>query len=162
MGAFAIIVRRSDRDRFRFAQGDFISDVAGWSLIEETAPHTFRLCRFSESAVPISIRKITREESNVRRNVLMKTIGAVRLWLGLSLFSVYALAQISPCDLNQDGTTNATDVQLAINMTVGAVPCTANIGGSGVCNAAIVQRVINAALGEDASPVQGPSRTWCR
>jgi hypothetical protein len=34
-------------------------------------------------------------------------------------------------------------------MTIGITPCgaTTNIGGAGVCNAAVVQRVINAALG---------------
>jgi hypothetical protein len=32
-------------------------------------------------------------------------------------------------------------------MTLGISPCTVNIGGQGVCNAAVVQRVINAALG---------------
>jgi hypothetical protein len=53
----------------------------------------------------------------------------------------------SPCDLNQDGVVNTVDVQLSINMTLGMVPCTANIGGAGVCNIAVIQRVINAALG---------------
>jgi len=77
----------------------------------------------------------------------MRRRRTVGLWVGLSLFSCAAWAQISPCDLNQDGTVNAADVQLAINMALGSVPCTANIGGAGVCNVAIVQRVINAAMG---------------
>jgi hypothetical protein len=58
-----------------------------------------------------------------------------------------ASAAISPCDLNQDGVVNLTDVQLSVNMTLGLVPCTANIGGAGVCNIAVIQRVVNAALG---------------
>jgi hypothetical protein len=45
------------------------------------------------------------------------------------------------------GTVDAADVQSIINMTLGISPCTVNIGGAGVCNAAVVQRVINAALG---------------
>jgi hypothetical protein len=32
-------------------------------------------------------------------------------------------------------------------MSLGIAPCTANLGGAGICNAAVVQRVINAALG---------------
>jgi hypothetical protein len=58
-----------------------------------------------------------------------------------------AQASISPCDLNKDGVVNASDVQLAIDMSLGSIPCTADINGAGVCNAAIVQRVINAARG---------------
>ena len=78
----------------------------------------------------------------------MRTISAVGLWAGLSLLSIPVCAQISPCDLNQDGTVNAADVQLAINMALGSVPCNANIAGAGVCNVAILQRVINAAMGQ--------------
>ncbi len=58
-----------------------------------------------------------------------------------------AQTSFSPCDLNQDGTVNAADVQLAVNMALGVMPCSAQIGGLGVCNVAVVQRVINAALG---------------
>lgn len=51
------------------------------------------------------------------------------------------------CDLSQDGVVNVVDVQLAINMSLGLLPCTANISGPGVCNVIVVQRVTNAALG---------------
>lgn len=52
------------------------------------------------------------------------------------------------CDLAAPyGTVDAADVQAAINMTLGISPCTANISGAGVCTVAVVQRVINAALG---------------
>jgi hypothetical protein len=51
------------------------------------------------------------------------------------------------CDLNHDGVTSVVDVQLAVNMSLGTIPCTANINGSGVCAVTTVQRVINAALG---------------
>ena len=66
---------------------------------------------------------------------------------GLLAGPLAAQTSFSPCDLNQDGIVNAADVQLAINMTLGVMPCSAQIGGTGVCNVAIVQRVINAALG---------------
>jgi hypothetical protein len=53
----------------------------------------------------------------------------------------------SSCDLNGDGLVNATDVQLAINATVGLTVCPAsNLTLSG-CNVVVVQRVVNAALG---------------
>ena len=51
------------------------------------------------------------------------------------------------CDLNQDGVVNVLDVQLAINMSTGLAPCTANIAGPGVCNWVTIQRVITASLG---------------
>jgi hypothetical protein len=57
------------------------------------------------------------------------------------------VAQTSACDLNQDTSTNVADVQLGVNMTIGLVPCTANISGPGICNVVVVQRVVNAALG---------------
>jgi hypothetical protein len=53
----------------------------------------------------------------------------------------------SACDLNSDASVNVVDVQLAVNMTLGTTPCTANIYGTGVCNVVVVQRVTNAALG---------------
>jgi hypothetical protein len=74
---------------------------------------------------------------------------------------------LSACDLNKDGTTNVVDGQVAINMTLGITPCTANIAGNGVCNSTVVQRVVNAALGLACvtdSPVPPPSHsvslTW--
>jgi hypothetical protein len=44
------------------------------------------------------------------------------------------------------GTIDVADVQAAINMAIGASPCTTNLGGGLICNVAVVQRVINAAL----------------
>src|ERR1019366_1425804 len=37
------------------------------------------------------------------------------------------------CDLNHDGVNSVLDVQLAVNMSLGLIPCTANINGPGVC-----------------------------
>ena len=64
---------------------------------------------------------------------------------GLFLFSAFAWAQ-SACDLNADAAANVIDVQLATNMALGT-PCTAKIIGAGFCNATVVNRVRDAALG---------------
>lgn len=54
----------------------------------------------------------------------------------------------SRCDLNQDGAVNIVDVQLAADMDLGVLTCTADIDGAGVCNSTVVQRVVNTALGQ--------------
>ena len=64
-----------------------------------------------------------------------------------STASFKAASVSSPCDLDRDGLVNMNDVQLAVNMALGLAPCTANIAGVGVCNIAVVQRVVNATLG---------------
>lgn len=73
------------------------------------------------------------------------------LQLGLlAVVPVLAWSQgVNACDIAAPfGSVDAGDVQAIINMTIGiTTPCSVNIGGSGVCNAAVVQRVINAALG---------------
>jgi hypothetical protein len=57
------------------------------------------------------------------------------------------LAQASSCDLNHDGSVDASDVQSAINQTLGTAACTGDLVGTGSCTVVDVQRVINAALG---------------
>jgi hypothetical protein len=64
------------------------------------------------------------------------------------------------CDLNQDGVVNVVDVQLATNMYLGLIPCTATIDGPGVCNAIVVQRVITAATGGTCVVNHYVSLTW--
>lgn len=102
--------------------------------------------------------------SNARRSpgfrAIHKTWHILALVAGLS--SVSAWAQVSPCDLNGDGAINIADVQLAVNMSVGAATCTANIMGAGVCNVVVVQRVVNAALGQACVIGSGHSAslTW--
>lgn len=77
----------------------------------------------------------------------------------LLCFGSPAQAQITSCDLNQDGTVNQTDATLAVDMTLGKQPCTASLNGTGICNAVTVQRVVNAGLGQpclvDATLPQG-------
>ena len=54
---------------------------------------------------------------------------------------------VNACDLTRDGAVDFSDVDLAVKMALGTVPCTANIEGAGVCNTAVVQRVVHATLG---------------
>ena len=68
---------------------------------------------------------------------------------GLFLSYSSARAQTySACDLNQDGQVNIVDVQLATNMVLGVIPCTATVEAPGVCDLVVVQRITNAALGQ--------------
>jgi hypothetical protein len=79
----------------------------------------------------------------VMRSAFLPAVAA-----GLVFFPAPAPAQVNACDLAAPyGAIDVADVQAAINMSLGVQPCTANIGGAGVCNVAVVQRVINAALG---------------
>jgi hypothetical protein len=51
-------------------------------------------------------------------------------------------------DLNGDGVTNVTDVQMATNQAAGAVACfSGDVNRDGACNVSDVQLVINRALG---------------
>jgi hypothetical protein len=85
------------------------------------------------------------------------------LTAGLFFFSISTWAQTNPCDLNGDGRVDATDVQAAINMSVGVSTCAANIAGPNVCNVIVVQRVINASMGGSCLTSSGlhvVSVTW--
>lgn len=84
--------------------------------------------------------------------------------VGLLLFSaVSTLAQtaVNRCDLNADGVVNKADVDLATNMSVGTASCTASVIAPGVCNVAMVQRVINATTGACVTgTVRSATLTW--
>jgi hypothetical protein len=54
---------------------------------------------------------------------------------------------VSACDLNADGVVNAIDTQIAVDMSLGLAPCTADVVGPGICNSTVVQDVVTAALG---------------
>lgn len=64
------------------------------------------------------------------------------------------------CALSGDATVSAVDVQLAINMALGLTACNTNIDGAGVCNVVVVQRVIDAALGEGCNTNHWVSLSW--
>lgn len=54
----------------------------------------------------------------------------------------------SACDINNNGSTNVTDVQLCANQAIGVTPCgSADINDDTRCDVIDVQRVVNAALG---------------
>jgi hypothetical protein len=54
----------------------------------------------------------------------------------------------SVCDLNNDSSTNVSDVQLCANQAIGVIGCTTgDINHDTSCNVVDVQRVVNAALG---------------
>jgi hypothetical protein len=73
--------------------------------------------------------------------------GLVVAALLLSSASSWAQGALNACDLNADGVVNVLDVQLAINMDLGVLICTADIEGYNVCNSDVVNRVLTAALG---------------
>jgi hypothetical protein len=56
-------------------------------------------------------------------------------------------ASFSPCDVNHDGLTNSTDVNLEIQSALGSAACTNDVNKDGVCNVLDVQLIINAAVG---------------
>ena len=57
---------------------------------------------------------------------------------------------LNSCDLVAPfGTIDSNDVQAAVNMSIGITsPCTASVAGPNTCNAIVVQRVVNASLGQ--------------
>ena len=57
-------------------------------------------------------------------------------------------APAAATDLNNDGATNVTDVQLAVNQAQGLTACSSgDINKDGACNVMDVQLVVNKALG---------------
>ena len=79
------------------------------------------------------------------RSLSLRTVTA-----SLLICSGSVWAQTNPCAITGDSSVSAADVQAAINMSIGisSCPSTVNIAGAGVCNAIVVQRVINASLGQ--------------
>jgi len=56
---------------------------------------------------------------------------------------------LNACDLAPTfGTIDSSDVTAAVNMALGAQPCTANVEGAAKCTVVTVQRVIDASLGQ--------------
>jgi uncharacterized repeat protein (TIGR01451 family) len=56
-------------------------------------------------------------------------------------------AILSACDVNQNGSTNVTDVQEIVNEALGTAPASNDLNGDGVVNVMDLQIVMNAALG---------------
>jgi hypothetical protein len=57
------------------------------------------------------------------------------------------VTSLSPCDIDQNGVANVSDVQRIINEALGVSLPAHDLNGDGAVNVADVQVVINAALG---------------
>lgn len=78
----------------------------------------------------------------------MNSVRLARLfWLATFLVACVHGATFSKCDVHQDGTINATDVQLMVNEALGAAPAANDLNADAVVNVLDVQIDINAALG---------------
>src|SRR4051812_31491586 len=69
------------------------------------------------------------------------------LMVGLALMNS-AWAQSTACDLDASGSVNVVDVNRAVSMALGTLPCTASVEGLNTCTIVTVQRVVNSALGQ--------------
>ena len=109
------------------------------------------------------ILNITSCRESRRTPLLSRNILTSSLFITF-LFSASLRLQASAnvCDLNGDGVVNNADVQLAVKMDLGEIPCTANLIGAGVCNVAVTQRIANASTGGvcDTSTSHGASLAW--
>jgi hypothetical protein len=74
-------------------------------------------------------------------------------------FKASSVGALNACDLNQDGIVNVVDGQVAVNMYLGLMPCTANVVGVGICTTDVVNRVITAALGGTCVTVVPPAHS---
>ncbi len=91
---------------------------------------------------------IEEDRARSERPVWAGKLGLVMVTAGLSVLCAPAAAQLNACDLAAPyGTIDSADVTAAIDMSLGLIPCTANIVGSKVCDVVVVQRVINASSG---------------
>ena len=75
-------------------------------------------------------------------------------FVALTLLSQTSWAQTTSCDVNSDGSVNVVDVQLLIDMEIGAITCAANIGGVLQCSDAARQVVVKAVLGQGCHFIQ--------
>jgi hypothetical protein len=57
------------------------------------------------------------------------------------------VSTFSPCDVNQDGRTNAADWQMVINEALGVIPAVHDLNKDGLVNLADAEVVANAVLG---------------
>jgi hypothetical protein len=76
------------------------------------------------------------------------------------LLPALAAAQTSPCDLNHDKVVDVLDVQAAVAMWTGKIPCTAKIAGEGICNETVIQRIRDAAFAGPCVTSRSVVLTW--
>jgi len=77
----------------------------------------------------------------------LKWLPGFAIALGLCAPHAAWAQAVNSCDLNADGVVDSRDVQLATAMSLGLVPCVAQVAEPGVCNIVVVQRITNAARG---------------
>ena len=70
------------------------------------------------------------------------------LLAALAVLANPVFAQGTACDLDGSGSVNVVDVNRAVSMVLGTVPCTASVEGLNTCTIVTVQRVVNSALGQ--------------
>ncbi|HLK47147.1 MAG TPA: hypothetical protein VKT49_03370 [Bryobacteraceae bacterium] len=79
---------------------------------------------------------------------LKLVIGRCALLFSSTALLLQATGTSNTCDLNGDGVVNAIDVQLLVNMELGATSCSANVGDVLGCSDAARQVIIKSALGQ--------------
>jgi hypothetical protein len=83
-----------------------------------------------------------------RHMVLRRARKSVFPFVGVLILTATTMSGQSACDLDGNGTTNVVDVNRAVGMVIGSIPCTANVEGPLTCTIVTVQRVVNVVLGQ--------------
>lgn len=88
---------------------------------------------------------------------MMRAIPRALFMIAFTVRVIYA--QSNACDLDINGLINARDVEVARDMALGILPCTANVEGPVTCTVVTVQRVVNAALGQSCLTYNAPKHS---
>ena len=147
------------------AAGDMVVDTVGTGTGVSTSTQTLRwLKNLNPNTADANAAQSTAAGAS---SVTMGYTGANDYWaiIGVDLAAASGSTgggNAGPCDLNQDGLVNSTDVTLAVNMAVGTQTCTAGLEGANVCTVITVQRVINASQGQTcvAYNTHGATLSW--
>ena len=129
------------------AVGDMVVDAVGTGTGVSTSNQTLRwLKNLNPNTADGNAAQSTAAGAS---SVTMGYTGSNDYWaivgVDIAAASGSTSGNAGPCDLNQDGVVNSTDVTLAVNMAIGTQTCTANLEGANTCTVITVQRVINAA-----------------
>ncbi len=88
---------------------------------------------------PGELLKVNATTASIRKIVITGDAGGTS-------FTVDDLTPISSCDVNQDGSTNISDVQAILNQIGGAATANSDLTGEGAVSVVDLQLVVNAAL----------------
>ena len=78
---------------------------------------------------------------------MTKVVGIWIVLLGFAIPGFGLAAGLNSCDTNQDGSTNAADVQLIVNQALGVSQYANDLNGDGAVNVVDIELVVKAALG---------------